>query len=87
MNSSRRTLTKIIGLATMGSLFRSASARSQTRSVTIGITLPLTGSGAEDAVNILHGAVLAIEEANAAGGPGGYRVQIETLDNATATAG
>ncbi|WP_428488956.1 branched-chain amino acid ABC transporter substrate-binding protein [Rhodopila sp.] len=87
MDSSRRALTKLIGSATIASLFRSRAARSETRSVSVGITLPLTGAGAEDAVNILHGAVLAIEEANAAGGPGGYQVQIETLDNATATAG
>ena len=87
MHPSRRSLTKLIGSATIASLFRSGAARSQTRGVSIGITLPLTGAGAEDAMNILHGAVLAIEEANAAGGPGGYHVRIETLDNATATAG
>ena len=87
MHPSRRALTKLIGCATIASLFRPGSARSDTRSVSIGITLPLTGAGAEDAVNILHGAVLAIEEANAAGGAGGYQARIETLDNATATAG
>jgi branched-chain amino acid transport system substrate-binding protein len=62
-------------------------ARADDKSVTIGITLPLTGSGAEDAVNILHGAMLAIEEANAAGGVAGYQIQVQTLDNGTATAG
>jgi branched-chain amino acid transport system substrate-binding protein len=56
------------------------------KSATVGINLPLTGAGAEDATNILHGAVLAIEEANAKGGPGGYEVKIMTLDNGTATA-
>jgi branched-chain amino acid transport system substrate-binding protein len=35
----------------------------------------------------LHGALLAIEEANAAGGPGGYEVRTLVLDNGTATAG
>ena len=49
--------------------------------------LPLTGAGAEDAINILHGAQLAIEEANAKGGPGGYEVRTLVLDNGTATAG
>ena len=62
-------------------------ARAAQKSVTIGINLPFTGAGAEDATNILHGAVLAIEEANAAGGPGGYDVKILTLDDGTATAG
>jgi branched-chain amino acid transport system substrate-binding protein len=87
MNPTRRTLAKLLGTAAVASLVRGGTARADDRSVTIGITLPLTGSGAEDAVNILHGAVLAIEEANAAGGPGGYHVDIETLDNGTATAG
>jgi len=87
MHPTRRMLTKLLGSAAVGSLVRGGTARADDRSVTVGITLPLTGSGAEDAVNILHGAVLAIEEANAAGGPGGYHVNIETLDNGTATAG
>jgi branched-chain amino acid transport system substrate-binding protein len=87
MHPTRRALTAMLGSAAIGTLIRSESARAEDRSVTIGITLPLTGSGAEDATNILHGAVLAIEEANAAGGPGGYHVDIETLDNGTATAG
>jgi branched-chain amino acid transport system substrate-binding protein len=87
MHPTRRTLTKLLGTAAVASLVRGGMARADDRNVTIGITLPLTGSGAEDAVNILHGAVLAIEEANAAGGPGGYHVDIETLDNGTATAG
>jgi len=87
MHPTRRMLTKLLGSAAVGSLGRGGTARADDRSVTVGITLPLTGSGAEDAVNILHGAVLAIEEANAAGGPGGYHVNIETLDNGTATAG
>jgi branched-chain amino acid transport system substrate-binding protein len=87
MHPTRRTLTTWLGSAAVASLVRGGTARAEDRSVTLGITLPLTGSGAEDAVNILHGAALAIEEANAAGGPGGYHVDIETLDNGTATAG
>ncbi len=87
MHPTRRALTALLGSAAIGSLAPGRPARSEERSVTIGISLPLTGSGAEDAVNVLHGAVLAIEEANAAGGPGGYRVQITTLDDGTATAG
>jgi branched-chain amino acid transport system substrate-binding protein len=55
--------------------------------VTIGINLPLTGASAEDATSILHGAVMAIEEANAKGGVGGYEIRTLILDNGTATAG
>jgi branched-chain amino acid transport system substrate-binding protein len=62
-------------------------ARAAGKSVTVGITLPFTGASAEDATNILHGAVLAIEQANAKGGPGGYNINVLTLDNGTATAG
>src|ERR1700759_3044125 len=40
-------------------------ARAAGKSVSVGINLPLTGAGAEDATNILHGALLAFEEANA----------------------
>ena len=55
--------------------------------VTVGINLPLTGASAEDATNILHGAQLAIEEANAKGGIGGYEIRVLVLDDGTATAG
>ena len=48
---------------------------------------PLTGgAAAEDATNILHGAQLAIEEANAKGGIAGYEIRTLVLDNGTATA-
>src|SRR5277367_1342685 len=47
----------------------------------------VTGAGAEDATTILRGALLAIEEANAAGGIGGYEIRTLILDDGTATAG
>lgn len=87
MSLARRQLMLLLGSAASASILTPSSVRADDRTVTVGITMPLTGSGAEDAYNILHGAVLAIEEANASGGPGGYHVQILTLDNATATAG
>jgi branched-chain amino acid transport system substrate-binding protein len=62
-------------------------ARAGDKFVTIGINLPLTGAAAEDATNILHGAQLAIEEANARGGLGGYEIRQLVLDDGTATAG
>ena len=55
--------------------------------MTVGINLPLTGAAAEDATNILHGAQLAIEEADARGGIGGYEIRQSVLDDGTATAG
>jgi branched-chain amino acid transport system substrate-binding protein len=85
MRLARRSAITLLGSTAFAGFARLAAA--ETKSVTIGINLPLTGASAEDATNILHGAVLAIEEANARGGPGGYDVKILTLDDGTATAG
>ena len=90
MRLARRSALRLLGATALGAsklagFVRPAHAAGQ--SVTVGIALPFTGASAEDATNILHGAVLAIEEANAKGGPGGYNVNILTLDNGTATAG
>ena len=82
MRISRRS-----ALALLGSSALALPARATDKFVTIGIALPLTGAAAEDATNILHGAQLAIEEANAKGGVSGYQVRTLVLDNGTATAG
>ncbi|HUN98293.1 MAG TPA: branched-chain amino acid ABC transporter substrate-binding protein [Bradyrhizobium sp.] len=55
--------------------------------VTIGIDMPLTGSDAENAKFISNGALMAVDEANAAGGVVGYHIDVLMLDNGTATAG
>ena len=86
MALTRRALAALLASALPAGPGRSP-ARAAERRVTMGITLPLTGASAEDATSMLHGAVLAIEEANQAGGPGGYQVEIVSLDNGTATAG
>jgi branched-chain amino acid transport system substrate-binding protein len=57
------------------------------KSVTIGITLPLTGADADDAALIKDGAMLAIDEANAKGGVAGHKIDVIVLDDGTATAG
>lgn len=85
MRIARRTALALLGSSALAELVRPANAA--TKFVTIGIALPLTGAAAEDANNILHGAVLAIEEANAKGGVGGYEVRTLILDNGTPTAG
>jgi branched-chain amino acid transport system substrate-binding protein len=90
MRLARRSALALLGSSALGAAKLTNfvhPARAAEKSVTVGIALPLTGAGAEDATNILHGAVLAIEEANAKGGPGGYAIKILTLDNGTATAG
>jgi branched-chain amino acid transport system substrate-binding protein len=84
---SRRSL--IIHLSTtalLGALaMRSSWAADKT--VKIGINLPLTGADAHDAELIKDGAMLAIDEANAAGGVDGYKIEVLLLDDGTATAG
>ncbi len=57
------------------------------KSVKVGINLPFTGADAHDAELIKDGAMLAIDEANAAGGVGGYKIEVLQLDDGTATAG
>jgi branched-chain amino acid transport system substrate-binding protein len=57
------------------------------KSVTIGINLPFTGADAHDAQLIKEGAMLAIDAANAKGGPGGYKINVMQLDDGSATAG
>src|SRR6202453_1549719 len=85
MHVARRSALALLGSSALAGFGRPAHAEGKT--VTGGIALRLTGAGAEDAKTILHGAVLAIEAANAAGGPGGYEVKIMTLDNGTVAAG
>jgi len=85
MRIPRRSALALLGSSALAGAMR--PARAADKFVTVGINLPLTGASAEDATTILQGAVLAIEEANARGGPGGYEVRILSLDDGTATAG
>jgi branched-chain amino acid transport system substrate-binding protein len=57
------------------------------KSVTIGLDLSLTGADAESAKRVEYGALMAIDDANAAGGVGGYMINAMPLDDGTATAG
>jgi branched-chain amino acid transport system substrate-binding protein len=47
----------------------------------VGVTLPLSGGAAADGQPTLKGAQLAIDQANAAGGIGGYKLEILALDH------
>ncbi len=86
---SRRSL--IINLSTtalVGALVaRSGSLLAADKTVKIGINLPFTGADANDAELIKDGAMLAFDAANAAGGVGGYKIDVLQLDDGTATAG
>jgi branched-chain amino acid transport system substrate-binding protein len=83
---SRRTLIVQLPAATLvGSI--AARAFAANKEVTIGINLPLTGADAQSALKIKDGAVMAIDEANEAGGAAGYKLNVLLLDDGTATAG
>jgi len=86
---SRRSL--IIHLSTtalVGALaMHGRSAFAADKTVKIGINQPFTGADAHDAQLIKDGAQLAIDEANAEGGVGGYKIEVLLLDDGTATAG
>jgi branched-chain amino acid transport system substrate-binding protein len=75
----------VVTMAALGGLPRTHAAMSKT--LYVGITLPLTGADAEDAELIKDGAVLAIDQANAKGGVAGYKIETIILDSGTATAG
>jgi branched-chain amino acid transport system substrate-binding protein len=86
---TRRTLLACLSTTALaGTLVaRSYRAAAAEKTVTIGINLPFTGADAHDAELIKDGALLAIDEANAKGGVGGYKVEVLLLDDGTATAG
>jgi len=82
---SRRVLLHLPLATLAGSYALNAFAADKT--ITIGINLPLTGADAHDAELIKDGAMLALDEANAQGGVGGYKINVLVLDDGTATAG
>jgi branched-chain amino acid transport system substrate-binding protein len=75
------------GLAGVALLSGVGPLAAQQKTIKIGITLPLTGADAEDALLIKNGAMMAIDEANASGGVAGYKIEVVVLDSGTATAG
>jgi branched-chain amino acid transport system substrate-binding protein len=77
----------IAGVATLTGVAGITGLQAQQKTIKVGITLPLTGADAEDALLIKNGAMLAIDEANAKGGVAGYKIEVVTYDSGTATAG
>jgi branched-chain amino acid transport system substrate-binding protein len=88
MTTRRAVLIQMPIAAIAGSLaLRARPACAADKSVTIGIDMPLTGSDAENARFISNGALMAVDEANVAGGVAGYHVDVMMLDDGTPTAG
>src|SRR5215472_10378491 len=65
----------------------SSIARATGKTVTIGIDLTLTGADAETAIQSRGAALMAIDDCNADGGPGGWHLNALMLDDGTATTG
>ena len=88
MLSRRSVIISLSTTALVGALsVRGGRVLAADKTVKIGINLPFTGADAHDAELIKEGAVLAIDEANAAGGIAGNKFEVLQLDDGTATAG
>ena len=92
MNTTHRQLGMMtafgaIALAAFAMAAGPQPARAEDKTVTIGIGLPLTGADADSATRIKNGALMAIDEINATGSAGGYKLEVTVLDSGTATAG
>ena len=77
----------IVSVAAVGALGASTTIQAQTKVLNVGIILQLTGAEAETNTLQKDAVVMALEEANAKGGVGGYKLEPVILDEATATAG
>jgi branched-chain amino acid transport system substrate-binding protein len=76
--------TSIVAIPLIGGAF---SALAAGKVVKIGITAPITGADAADAIRIKNGALIAFDEANAAGGVAGYKIVPVIYDNSSTTTG
>ena len=88
MATRRSVISQLPAAAVVGGFALCARpAFAAEKTVTIGIDMPLTGSDAENANFIKNGALMAVDEANAAGGVAGYHIDVMMLDDGTPTAG
>jgi branched-chain amino acid transport system substrate-binding protein len=88
MTTRRSLIVQLPAAAVAGSLaLRAGALFAADKTLTVGITVPLTGSDNEQATLMKEGAILAVDEANARGGVAGYKIDVTVLDNGTATAG
>ncbi len=87
MNTRRALIAQLPAAAIAGALVSRSVFAASGKRVTIGIDVSLTGAGAEDAILVKNGAIMAIDEANVQGGVAGYYIDAMVLDDGTATAG
>jgi branched-chain amino acid transport system substrate-binding protein len=83
-------LSRRVAIA-LGASFAGAAAlgtaRADGKPFRIALNLPFTGGSAESANQIRNGVMFAIDEINAKGGAGGYKLEVVSMDDGTATAG
>jgi branched-chain amino acid transport system substrate-binding protein len=79
-----RPFAALAGLALIAACSSNAShgGASDAGTITIGIDLPLSGADASTGIPTQNGAVLAIEQANRKGLPGGFKLAYTSLDDA-----
>jgi branched-chain amino acid transport system substrate-binding protein len=82
----RSAITLAGGLAAAAAIGGRARA-ADAKVIRIGINMPFTGSEAEGAFLVKGGAVMAMDEINAKGGVGGYKLEAILLDDGTSTSG
>src|SRR5688572_14001517 len=77
-------LRKLGALAAVAAIVASACQvlPGASNTIKIGVVLPLSGGAAADGQPALKGARLAVDEANAAGGVQGKRLELTVLDHA-----
>jgi len=80
-------VTRLLAAATVAAFLAACSGQNQTAapsgtSIKIGIDLPVSGADASIGVSTQNGAVLAIEQAERHGLPGGFHVAADALDDA-----
>ena len=83
---NRRSAIKLAGGLAAVSVI-AGPARGAEKLIRIGISMPFTGSEAEGATLVKDGAVLALDEINAKGGVGGYKLEVVLMDDGTSTSG
>ncbi|MCX7918810.1 MAG: branched-chain amino acid ABC transporter substrate-binding protein [bacterium] len=71
----------VIGFIVLIGLFFFSCAQQQTNVIRIGFAAPLTGDQAEIGIDMKNGVLMAIEEANAAGGVLGKKLELVPMDD------
>src|ERR1700744_1976512 len=73
--TTRRSILKRLPSAVVMAALAPRLSLADDKHLLVGIDVSLTGAGAEDAILVRNGAMLAIDEANAAGGVAGYMIE------------